>query len=101
MKYVDFHTHFLPDMDDGAKDVEKSYSMLKKMADEGVDVVFGHIRTESRKAIGQCNGYDIEQHRKAHHHYGDDGGRAATAESVGLYSLTQIAPCVNKEACDG
>lgn len=40
MKYVDFHTHFLPDMDDGAKNVEKSYSMLKKMADEGVDVVF-------------------------------------------------------------
>ena len=40
MKYIDFHTHFLPGIDDGAESIEKSYSMLKKMADEGVDVVF-------------------------------------------------------------
>ena len=40
MSFVDFHTHFLPGVDDGAESVEKSYSMLKKMADEGVDIVF-------------------------------------------------------------
>ena len=40
MGYVDFHTHILPEMDDGSDSVEKSYMMLKKMADEDVDVVF-------------------------------------------------------------
>lgn len=40
MGYIDFHTHILPDMDDGAGNLEISYSMLKKMADEGVDVLF-------------------------------------------------------------
>lgn len=40
MRYIDFHTHFLPNVDDGADSVEKSYCMLKKMADEGVAVAF-------------------------------------------------------------
>ena len=40
MGYVDFHTHILPEIDDGSDSVEKSYMMLKKMADEDVDVVF-------------------------------------------------------------
>lgn len=40
MGYVDFHTHVLPKVDDGSDSVEKSYNMLKKMADEGTEVVF-------------------------------------------------------------
>lgn len=40
MGYVDFHTHLLPKVDDGSDSAEKSYNMLKKMADEGTDVVF-------------------------------------------------------------
>lgn len=40
MGYIDFHTHILPEMDDGADSVEKSYIMLKKLAEEDVDVVF-------------------------------------------------------------
>jgi len=40
MGYVDFHTHLLPKVDDGSDSVEKSYNMLKKMADEGTEIVF-------------------------------------------------------------
>ena len=40
MGYVDFHTHLLPKVDDGSDSVEKSYTMLKKMADEGTEIVF-------------------------------------------------------------
>ena len=40
MGYIDFHSHILPHMDDGAKDVEMSVAMLGILADENVSVVY-------------------------------------------------------------
>lgn len=39
MLKVDFHSHILPGMDDGAKNTDESVRMLKKLADDGVDTV--------------------------------------------------------------
>lgn len=36
---VDFHTHILPQMDDGAKDLETSLRMIKDSYDQGIDVI--------------------------------------------------------------
>ena len=36
---IDFHSHFLPKMDDGAKSIEESLEMLKKSKESGVDTV--------------------------------------------------------------
>jgi protein-tyrosine phosphatase len=37
--YVDFHTHILPQMDDGATSVQESESMLRSLANQGVEAV--------------------------------------------------------------
>lgn len=37
--YVDFHTHILPQLDDGAASEQESMSMLKMLADQGVETV--------------------------------------------------------------
>ena len=37
---IDFHTHILPGMDDGAENAAESLAMLKASAAQGVDVVF-------------------------------------------------------------
>ncbi len=36
---IDWHSHILPAMDDGSRDVEESLSMLKALAEQGVDHV--------------------------------------------------------------
>lgn len=36
---IDFHTHLLPQMDDGSKSVEESHEMLAALAAQGVDTV--------------------------------------------------------------
>ena len=36
---IDFHSHILPGMDDGSKNVEESLQILKLMADQGIDKV--------------------------------------------------------------
>lgn len=33
---MDFHTHVLPEMDDGSRSVEESLGMLRQMADQGI-----------------------------------------------------------------
>lgn len=38
--FVDIHSHFLYDIDDGPKDIEGSISMLKEMKSEGISAVF-------------------------------------------------------------
>lgn len=40
MKLIDFHTHVLPGMDDGARDVSESVSILEALAKQGVGVVY-------------------------------------------------------------
>ena len=37
---LDFHTHILPNIDDGSASPEMSAAMLKKMYDSGIDTVF-------------------------------------------------------------
>jgi len=36
---IDWHSHVLPSMDDGSRDVEESVSMLKKLREQGVNCV--------------------------------------------------------------
>ena len=36
---IDFHSHFLPRMDDGSRSVEESLEMLRVSLDQGVDVM--------------------------------------------------------------
>ena len=36
---IDFHTHVLPAMDDGSRDVQESVSMLTMLTEQGVDTV--------------------------------------------------------------
>lgn len=36
---IDFHSHILPGIDDGAKDIEESVTLLDNMAADGVDIV--------------------------------------------------------------
>lgn len=36
---VDFHSHVLPQMDDGSRSLEESISLLRMLADQGVDLV--------------------------------------------------------------
>ena len=36
---IDFHSHILPEIDDGAKDVEESIPMLKMLKEQGVNTV--------------------------------------------------------------
>ena len=36
---VDLHTHLLPHMDDGSKDTAMSLEMLRRQAEQGVNVV--------------------------------------------------------------
>ena len=35
---IDFHSHVLPGIDDGSRDVEMSLAMLREMRAQGVDV---------------------------------------------------------------
>lgn len=36
---IDFHSHILPGIDDGSRNVEESVALLDMMADDGVDIV--------------------------------------------------------------
>ena len=36
---IDFHSHILPEMDDGAEDLETSLSMLRESKNQGVDII--------------------------------------------------------------
>ena len=37
---VDFHSHILPAIDDGAKNIEESIKILDMMSETGVDLVY-------------------------------------------------------------
>ena len=39
MQKIDFHSHILPNMDDGAENIQMSLQMLGRLADDGVDTV--------------------------------------------------------------
>lgn len=39
MGIIDFHSHFLPDMDDGSKNIEMTETMLRISASQGIDTM--------------------------------------------------------------
>ena len=39
MKVIDFHSHILPGIDDGSKNVETSIEMLRRSKAAGVDIM--------------------------------------------------------------
>ena len=39
MRLIDIHSHILPEMDDGAKNIEESKKLLKMLKDQGIDLV--------------------------------------------------------------
>ena len=39
MLVIDFHSHILPGIDDGSRNVEKSLGMLQISASQGVDII--------------------------------------------------------------
>ena len=51
---IDFHAHFLPEIDDGAKDVAESIKMLKDSFAQGVEICVGtpHAAVHSNDSIG-------------------------------------------------
>ncbi len=58
MKIVDFHSHILPGIDDGSKNVEMSREMLSRIKSSGVDLVvstshFYGNRTSLEKFLGR------------------------------------------------
>lgn len=60
-KMIDLHMHIIPDVDDGAEDLQMAEQMLRMAIDQGVEVVFAtshsmsytvgteHTRTQYRK----------------------------------------------------
>lgn len=50
-KYIDIHSHILPGVDDGAKDMEESISMLRQAQKEGLGAV---ILTPHQKPGRKC-----------------------------------------------
>lgn len=62
MNIVDFHTHVLPNMDDGSKSAEESIKMLEEMKNQGVEhVVFSSHFYPS----GEPMEYFLERREKA------------------------------------
>ena len=58
MKLGDIHSHVLPFMDDGAKDLDMSYQMLKKMEMDKIDTVvatphFNYMKDDLNKFLKQ------------------------------------------------
>ncbi len=50
---IDFHTHILPNVDDGSKDMETSLAMIKKEIADGVDtiVLTPHIKYSDKRFL--------------------------------------------------
>ena len=50
---IDIHSHFLPNMDDGAKNVGESIAMLSESKKQGVDICVGtsHVSLHSESSI--------------------------------------------------
>ena len=51
--FVDFHSHILPGVDDGAKSVDESIDMLLLEKEQGIDVVVAtpHFYTENNTCL--------------------------------------------------
>lgn len=62
IKFIDIHTHIVPDVDDGARNFGESLEMLEMMIDQGVTDVIAtpHVNSNATKTIWerQVNGYE-------------------------------------------
>ncbi len=58
MNYLDIHTHILPAVDDGAKDVEASLALLEMLSEQGVTDVIAtphfYPDTDSADGFSEC-----------------------------------------------
>ena len=54
---IDFHTHILPEVDDGSKSYEESLEMLKEAKNVGFDIVI----STSHYAVG-C--YEVPEYKR-------------------------------------
>jgi len=39
MRVIDFHSHILPELDDGSKNVETSFAMYKESCNQGIEII--------------------------------------------------------------
>lgn len=49
MPFVEIHSHILPNLDDGAKDEETSFKMLKSLSEQGAECVFATPHFDFRR----------------------------------------------------
>ena len=45
---IDFHTHILPEIDDGSQSIKESIQLVKKLSEQGVKTIIAtpHFHTE-------------------------------------------------------
>jgi len=55
---IDFHNHILPDIDDGAKSLEISLSMLKCAYNQGITDVVNTVHFQHPKVEGKDISFD-------------------------------------------
>ncbi len=75
---IDFHSHILPEVDDGAEDIKTAVQMLKKAARDGIDTVV----STSHAYIGEESDIDkfVERRNRAY-----DALREAVSGEVGKF----------------
>ena len=55
---IDFHNHILPDVDDGAKTIEESISMLRYAEEQGITEVVNTTHFQHPKMHGKNTNFD-------------------------------------------
>ena len=48
---IDFHNHVIPQIDDGAKDLETSLNMLNHAAEQGITDVVNTVHYQHQKCL--------------------------------------------------
>lgn len=87
---VDFHSHILPGIDDGAQDIETSLKMLKICADTGIDTVVATphchpVHPDKIHSFLQRRDYSAEQLRSAISASGDKYPEIVLAAEIRIY----------------
>ena len=71
---IDFHSHILPGIDDGSRNIEESVALLDMMAEDGVDIVcatphyYSHEISIDKFVERRNNAYErLKPHLKDNH----------------------------------
>ena len=56
---IDFHNHILPDLDDGASNMDETLKMLKTASDQGITDIICTVHYQHPKLNGKTINYDI------------------------------------------